>query len=229
MGATRKSFCRWKKTGLESIPVSMTTKDSDSWQISCLLATISNCFQPSGASWLPLLPVGLGEITMEKTPSILKGFNGSKFEIIILELSWTILNSFLHVFCLLSLTFKTPLIFGVPKSTTMLFDLSSWAAPGTSGFLAFDLTMVIEGANPCLLNVCTLKRCEHVKIGTTQLGCYGVFVATTHPLLEAECPMANCWISSLRFRFLAPLWSCHCEHKSHVARWIKNDKNSTWD
>ena len=24
------------------------------------------------------------------------------------------------------------------------------------------------------LNVCTLKRCEHVKIGTTQLGCYGV-------------------------------------------------------
>jgi hypothetical protein len=68
--------------------------------------------------------------------------------------------------------------------------------------------------------------CQNRYNTTGMLWC---FVATTHPLSEAKCPMASCWISSLRFRFLAPLWSCHCEHKSHVARWIKNDKNSTWD
>ena len=114
-------------------------------------------------------------------------------------------------------------LLGVPKSTTIR------AAPGTSGFLAFDLTG-IKGANgvplqfgafqtpskdiPNIndLNVCAifgeLWKCRTSCNTTGMLWC---LCCNTPSTLDGTCRLQSCWISSLQFRFLAPLWSCHCE------------------
>jgi len=238
MGATRKSSCRWKKQdwnpSLSAWPQRILIADKSAawWQP---FPTASNLqgpvdchfFQSAWERW-----------PWRKHQAFWKDSMGQSLRssfLNYLELSWTHFCMFFvsylwHSKRLSSLEYQNQQRCSstcLPELHLALPDfwLSTWQWSLKEPTPAFKGSLKWSKWSECL-HLEEVWTCQNRYNTTGMLWC---FVATTHPLSEAKCPMASCWISSLRFRFLAPLWSCHCEHKSHVARWIKSDKNSTWD